>query len=354
MILTIKRLALFSVFVAVFCRSLPAQEAPPPVTVKVKAGQLAVLRSGAAGEVAWVWDRRQLPEAQVYQDKAGKALIIGSAGPDAPATSVVYFVSCVEHGAKGFVQTDWLVTFTGPTKPTDPDPRPGDLYAVLKAAYDADVAAGKMKRAELVNLAQGFGTSAPFIDLATTTEFFYKALNLILSRAVTPGDMPKTLPAIIARLEQVVPMKSDMRLTPELRVGLRTAFSELARTFERLLGEEPQPPVIPSSGFRVVFVYDANTTREQLAVINGKAIAAYLDMATTKDSKGRPAWKRWDRQVSTDGEGEDWRALWAAAKPRLKTLPVVVISLDNSAEIVPLPSTEAETLKLLRQYGGRK
>ena len=51
-------------------------------------------------------------------------------------------------------------------------------------------------------------------------------------------------------------------------------------------------------------------------------------------------------------ENDTLKKLWAATKPQLGTLPVIVIVTDQKGEVLPLPATEAETLDLLKRYGG--
>lgn len=117
----------------------------------------------------------------------------------------------------------------------------------------------------------------------------------------------------------------------------------------------PTPPPAPVRGLRVIFVVEssANHTREQLNILNSTAIASYLNAKAAKDEKGQPSWRRWDKdQVFAAGESAAMKALFDAAKPQLGTLPMLLIASDQKAELYPLPATEAETLELLKKYGG--
>lgn len=117
----------------------------------------------------------------------------------------------------------------------------------------------------------------------------------------------------------------------------------------------PTPPIpVPASGLRVLFVYEssANLTREQLNILNSTKIAEYLNAKAAKDAKGLPEWRRWDKDVNTTHESDVWKNLWAATKPQLTQLPAVVIVTNQKGEVHPLPATEAETLDLLKKYGG--
>lgn len=115
---------------------------------------------------------------------------------------------------------------------------------------------------------------------------------------------------------------------------------------------EPPPPVM--TGLRVLFVYEteAKLTREQLNTLHSTAIAGYLNAKCSKDSKGRSDWRRWDDDVDTSKESDVWKGLWLIIKPKLVTLPAVVVVTDQKTEVFPLPATEAETLALLKKVGG--
>lgn len=120
----------------------------------------------------------------------------------------------------------------------------------------------------------------------------------------------------------------------------------------------PNPPTpVPVTGFRVLFVYEAtdgqpSLTKEQLNTIYSTQIREYLNRKCAKDD-GRPGWRTWDKEVVlTAKESPTWKALWDAVKPQVKAYPSVVIVTDQKGEVFPLPATEAETLALLKKYGG--
>jgi hypothetical protein len=120
-------------------------------------------------------------------------------------------------------------------------------------------------------------------------------------------------------------------------------------------GPVPPPVPIPATGFRVVFVVEAmdNLTREQLNTLNSTQVREYLNRKCVKDADGKAGWRMWDDDVViTDKETATWKALWSAVKPQLKTLPALVIVNDTKGEVFPLPSTEKETLDLLKKFGG--
>ena len=95
----------------------------------------------------------------------------------------------------------------------------------------------------------------------------------------------------------------------------------------------------------------ANHTAEQAAILASPKIVAYLNDKCVKDGS-RPGWRKWDPQVNVDNETELWKKLWAATKPTLGGLPCIVIVAGQKGEVLPLPSTEAATLELLKRYGG--
>ncbi len=115
----------------------------------------------------------------------------------------------------------------------------------------------------------------------------------------------------------------------------------------------PVPPTpVPVAGFRVILVYEAtdgalSLTKEQLNILYSTQIRTYLDRKCVKDDN-RPGWRMWDKDVVlTEKESATWKALWAATKPQVKTVPSVVIVNDSKGEVFPLPATEAEFLSTL-------
>ena len=216
---------------------VPKPEPPPagiPLVVKVKTPALAILKAGTkdAEVTHWVWDKRQLPDSQVYVDKSARQLIVGGPG--------VHYVSCIEVLKGTVTQTDYVVVFEG----LPPPPAP------------------------------------------------------------TPGPGPAPIPA-------------------------------------------------PASGFRVLFVAESNSnlTREQLNILYSTQIISYLNAKTAKDGDG-PGWRKYDPQQDVSNEHEVWKRIWTDTKPALGPLPQVVIYVDQKGTAYPLPATEAETLSLLKKFGG--
>lgn len=126
-------------------------------------------------------------------------------------------------------------------------------------------------------------------------------------------------------------------------------------------GPDPDPkPPIPVNGFRVLFVCEKNPTtkeqaltKEQINIWNSTAIAEYLNAKCAKDEKGRPSWRRWDKDEPGTNETETMRRLWAATKGQWSTLPSLVIVSDQRGEVFPIGNmTEADVLAMLKKYGG--
>lgn len=120
-------------------------------------------------------------------------------------------------------------------------------------------------------------------------------------------------------------------------------------------------PLLPITGFRAIFIYETNPspayTKEQLNILNSTAIAAYLTSKCVKSPKGQPEWRRFDKDLTDtqlSKETDAVKKLWAATKPKLTSLPAVVVVNDTTGELVPLGpnATEAEVLALLKKYGG--
>lgn len=132
------------------------------------------------------------------------------------------------------------------------------------------------------------------------------------------------------------------------------------------IGVGPQPPPDPEpkppgpspapAGFRVLMVYEssAKLTQEQRNILNSTAITGYLNAHCVKHPKlGTPEWRKWDKDIEVSPkESETMRKLWEETKPKLGELPQILIVVNGKGQLYPLPETEAETLKLLKQNGG--
>lgn len=120
--------------------------------------------------------------------------------------------------------------------------------------------------------------------------------------------------------------------------------------------DPPKPPE-PLAGLRVIFAYEssANMTREQLNILHSTTINKYLTEKVTRDETpaGRmPAWQKWDKDQDVRYAPQPMRDLWESSKPLLNSLPALIIANGQKAQVFPLPATEAETLALLKKFGG--
>lgn len=115
----------------------------------------------------------------------------------------------------------------------------------------------------------------------------------------------------------------------------------------------PGPTPTPTNALRVLLVYESldNMTPKQLNILSSTKMTEYLNRKCVKDSN-RPGWRRWDKDINTDKEVDTWKALWTAVKPTLGKLPQLIIFQDKKGTAYPLPETEEDLLKLLKQYGG--
>ncbi len=112
------------------------------------------------------------------------------------------------------------------------------------------------------------------------------------------------------------------------------------------------PAPIPSAGFRVLIVTEtadlAKLPHEQVSVLTAKSIKDYLDLRCA-EVNGQKEWRMWDKDVSTANVSKVWQD--AFARPR-EALPWIVISNGVKGFEGPLPKTVADTLDLLKKFGG--
>lgn len=130
-------------------------------------------------------------------------------------------------------------------------------------------------------------------------------------------------------------------------------------------GAGPPPPMpppmpdtsvapIPVDGFRVLIVFQdselARLPAEQSQIRTAKAIRDYFQAKCVKEADGGPGARIWDVDTVTEGD----LPLWQTAFKRPRTsLPWIIISTGKTGHEGPLPKTVAETLELLKKYGGQ-
>ena len=120
-------------------------------------------------------------------------------------------------------------------------------------------------------------------------------------------------------------------------------------------GPKPDDPPAPQpvKSFRVIFVKESGQTlpAEQTAISNAKAIRDYLGSKTTAEG-GLPGYREYDPQQNITNEQPTMKALWAAAKSSVTTVPCIVIEVNGKASVIPYPKNTADALKVLKGLGG--
>lgn len=324
----------------------PKPPAPvAPITVKVKAPALAVLRGPTAGDVTWVYDERLLPASQVYADGGSKVLVFSAAGG-------TYHVVCVSHGAAGFAQQVYLVTFEGGP---GPGPRPPDtLEARLGRAYAADQAAGKDK-VRLKYLSEIYAKAGEFLRIPQTVSRAYEIIDFAVAQAVPAGELPATLREIDAYLQQAVPRSQDAPLTDALRTALRTAFDDVSRAVASLVGPRPPPPdpEVKPGARQVLLIRETAAGTPALARL---VVALRVGVhAEWLKSRGHSLLILDDDAVGPDGQPTPALAKWRPHYAGLK-LPAVVIAdpAGNMLHAAPLLDNAAVdvVIEAIKKTGG--
>lgn len=120
----------------------------------------------------------------------------------------------------------------------------------------------------------------------------------------------------------------------------------------------PQPNPPQPTKLSVLFVDEANdygtaAYKPYLTILNSSDVRAYLNSHTATSSDGIQEWRRWDKDTDISHESTKWKALFSS--PRDNTnLPWLIIA-DSDGKILSsakVPSTTADTLTLLKKYGG--
>lgn len=124
---------------------------------------------------------------------------------------------------------------------------------------------------------------------------------------------------------------------------------------------DPKVDTIPTpvGGFRVLFVYQDPLKGEQLHIMNSTKIVAWLNENCTKDDDSRPSWRKWpvtidDRDPDLKFETALWKQLWKDAKPKLGTLPQIVVVNGQTGQVYAWPETEQAMLDFLKDKKGGK
>ncbi|HEY1191067.1 MAG TPA: hypothetical protein VGE74_25765 [Gemmata sp.] len=106
---------------------------------------------------------------------------------------------------------------------------------------------------------------------------------------------------------------------------------------------EPSPPDALKS-FRAVLVIEtgATLTKEQFATVYAKSVADWLGANCTNGE-----WRRYDRDARADADTAALNALWAAAKPQLKSVPCVAVERNGAVRVIPIEGTPEALIQAL-------
>ena len=205
----------------------------PIVEVVGKVGDLIRLDAKFTGEVDWIIDSRlRTPERHERVPGIKRLLVVAN------QSGTYTFAAISAEGTKPVYQ-EFVVTVTGgPTPPIPPDPpvpTPNTLDAKIKAAYQADLAAGKGTNKDRDILAASFATLATFMDneLLTTVKHTKDLTNATLSMAMTKGALPSVAAVVSAHIKSRVPEADATALTPEIRARVKATFNELRVALEK-------------------------------------------------------------------------------------------------------------------------
>lgn len=115
----------------------------------------------------------------------------------------------------------------------------------------------------------------------------------------------------------------------------------------------PSPAPIPEKGFRVLIVTESPEVSalpaSQQLILTAGPVWEYLNTHAVQGPVNKE-WRIWPKNVNTTGERKLWQD--AMARPRT-SYPWILISNGETGFEGPLPSTVAETLTLLKKYGGQ-
>lgn len=119
-------------------------------------------------------------------------------------------------------------------------------------------------------------------------------------------------------------------------------------------GPTPIPPG-PVTSFRVIYVYEtaAPLTPAMQKAMFADSVRTYLDAKTTGVAGVGKGYRRYDKDVDASQERDaNMKALWTAVKPKLTTIPCVVVEVNGKADILPFPADDVAALALFKKYAG--
>lgn len=192
---------------------------------------------------------------------------------------------------------------------------------------------------------------------------------------VTVGTPAPPVPAIVV-VPNVVGQGAVAATQALLGVGLKTAYiGDVAQpvasqspaagvsvpsgstvTLTMGVPVPPAPPApIAGDGFKVLIVYETGAAGQipytQQLVIFDQGVRKYLDTHCVKGEDGKTPERRiWDSHVTgLENETKTWQDAFARKR---SSSPWIVISNGKTGIEAPLPNNAADTLALLKKYGG--
>lgn len=119
-------------------------------------------------------------------------------------------------------------------------------------------------------------------------------------------------------------------------------------------GPTPPDPPGPVTSFRVIFAYESSAPlpTAQSAVLFGRRVEEYLRTNTTPEG-GLAGFRRYDKDTDAANDQPTMAALWAAVKPKLTTIPAMIIERNGKADILPFPTSQDDCLATLMKYRGK-
>ena len=187
-------------------------------------------------------------------------------------------------------------------------------------------------------------------------------------RAVFAGNTnvsTRTFKGKYLSLVEAVPDKSGRVELFVVPVGLKAEAEVIRRVLDVGSGVGPQPPPpkpepediapIKVDGFRILMVYDSRNSHlmpaSQLAILTAGEIRQYVIDKCAVGPDGRTKeFRVLSPTQDISGESKLWKD--AMALPR-KALPWLVVSNGKTGYSGPLPATVADTMVILKKYGGQ-
>lgn len=114
---------------------------------------------------------------------------------------------------------------------------------------------------------------------------------------------------------------------------------------------KPKPPAPDAlKSFRVILVSESGAalTTAQFGVMYGKAVSDWLDANTTGKE-----WRRRDKDAATDGDTAAINDVWNKGKPKVASVPCVVVERNGVVQVVPFEATPEAMVTKLNSIRGK-